>query len=53
MSVSVCCVQSVPEQLSSVLDPFLQSKASEDSEDRQVIKVGKTEIECNPSFRYV
>ena len=39
------------EQLSSVLDPFLQLSSSDESDSRNVIKVGKTEIECSPSFR--
>ncbi len=43
--------QGVPEELSSVLDPFLQTNFSDNSGDKNFIKIGKTEFEYNPSFR--
>ena len=48
----ITALQGVPEHLSSVLDPFLQLNSSEESDVKTVIKIGKTEIECSPSFRY-
>lgn len=42
--------QNVPEQFSAILDPFLV-RATMSSQGQLLLRVGKTEIEYNSSFR--
>ena len=42
--------QNVPEQFSAILDPFLV-RGTMSSQGQLLLRVGKTEIEYNSSFR--